>query len=135
MNNIKIVNCLLAFLNKAIIEENYVVNNTEAKSPKTFTVVCNSEDFDEIFQGVISSEINGFSFHIKDISTTVLSPSFYYYITVNTAGDVYVRDDISYDFCDSTTTLLVPDNVVYKTPSNSNVLQPTHDNIIVKLNV
>ena len=136
-NNIKIVNCLLAYLNKAIFEENYVVSDSyvENKSSKPFTVVCNSKDFDEIFQGIISSEINGFHFHIKDFSVTTISPLYNYYITVDTSGNVYVGDDFSYSFCDSTTTLFIPANVVYKIPSTSNDLQPEHDNVIVMLNV
>ena len=133
MNSIKIVDCLLAYLDKEIIKKNYVVDDNYI--PKTFTVVCNSTDFSDIFQRIISSEINGFSFHIKDISTNGLSTSFYYYITVDTFGNVYVRDDISYDFCDSTTTLLIPSNVNYKIPSNAKQCQATHDNIPVWLNV
>lgn len=134
MNNIKIVDCLLAYLNKEIIKDNYTVHKEEHK-PKTFTIVCNNKDFSEIFQRIINSEVNGFSFHIKDISTTGLSPSFYFYITVDVLGNVYVRDDISYDFCDNTTTLLIPPNINYKIPSNAKQCQATHDNVPVWLNV
>lgn len=106
INEQQIVDLLLSYLALEIkilgfVSEDYV--------PKTFTIMCDTKSFDEIFKRLYKSEINGFEFSIAEFRVSLYPEAKRenVYITVDVNGNIYVNDLYSYDYCDNNTLLFI----------------------------
>lgn len=106
INEQQIVDLLLSYLSLEIKTLGFA---SEDYTPKTFTIMCDTISFDEVFRRLYKSEMNGFEFSIAEFRVSLYpnAKRENVFITVDINGKIYVNDFLSYDYCDNNTLLFV----------------------------